>query len=266
LQFWSEDFASSWTDPATVTIAFGTWIERATGGGGDDRLIGNPLDNVLTGLAGADVLVGGGGSDRLDGGTGNDLALFGGPIGRYAIALDRGARTATVTDTRSTTLTDHEGTDTLLQVEQVQFGEQVFALFNPARTVAPQFAQSRTFLFDPAFYLLSNPSLASGLNLETAAAHYLSSGATQGLDPNTWFDPAYYANRWADLKDLNLDTATLFLHYNLYGVWEGRSAGPRFDRYDGQRYLTDNPTWRRTSTDTLRISWAAARTVPLPTT
>ena len=40
---------------------------------------------------------------------------------------------------------------------------------------------------------------------------------------------------------MHLDAATLFLHYNLYGVWEGRSAGPRFDRYDGQRYLTDNP-------------------------
>ncbi|HQD82883.1 MAG TPA: M10 family metallopeptidase [Quisquiliibacterium sp.] len=241
LTFWSEDFASSWTDPDTVTIAFGTWIERATGGGGDDRLNGNQLDNVLTGLAGADVLVGGGGNDRLDGGQGTDVAVFAGPVGRYALAIDRGARAATITDTTSAASAGHEGTDTLLQVEQAWFGGQTFALFNPARTVAPQYAQSRAFLFDPAFYLLSNPSLAGSVDLTTAADHYLSAGAAQGLDPNAWFDPTYYANRWGDLKGLNLDTATLFLHYNLYGVWEGRSAGPRFDRYDGQRYLTDNP-------------------------
>ena len=51
----------------------------------------------------------------------------------------------------------------------------------------------------------------------------------------------YYANRWSDLKNLHLDAAILFQHYNLYGVWEGRSAGPMFDHYDGQRYLQDNP-------------------------
>jgi hypothetical protein len=51
----------------------------------------------------------------------------------------------------------------------------------------------------------------------------------------------YYANRWADLKSLNLDAATLFAHYNLYGVWEGRSAGPIFDKFDGNAYLTANP-------------------------
>ncbi len=30
-------------------------------------------------------------------------------------------------------------------------------------------------------------------------------------------------------------------HYNLYGVWEGRSAGPALDRFNGTRYLADNP-------------------------
>ena len=53
--------------------------------------------------------------------------------------------------------------------------------------------------------------------------------------------PTRYAGRWADLKSTQLDAATLFQHYNLYGVWEGRSAGPAFDRYDGARYLRDNP-------------------------
>jgi hypothetical protein len=33
----------------------------------------------------------------------------------------------------------------------------------------------------------------------------------------------------------------LFQHYNLYGVWEGRSAGNLFDKFDGTRYLKENP-------------------------
>ena len=73
-----------------------------------------------------------------------------------------------------------------------------------------------------------------------ALAQYLASGAAQGRAPNAWFDPVYYGNRWSDLRALNLDAATLFRHYNLYGVWEGRSAGPLFDRFDGARYLSVN--------------------------
>jgi hypothetical protein len=65
--------------------------------------------------------------------------------------------------------------------------------------------------------------------------------ANQGAAPNSWFDPVYYANKWTDLKALNLDAATLFAHYNLYGVWEGRSAGLTFDKFDGSKYLSDNP-------------------------
>ncbi len=43
------------------------------------------------------------------------------------------------------------------------------------------------------------------------------------------------------LTPLYLDDATLFRHYNLYGVWEGRSAGLAFDHFDGGRYLSENP-------------------------
>jgi hypothetical protein len=71
--------------------------------------------------------------------------------------------------------------------------------------------------------------------------HYFAAGAAQGKAPNSWFDPTWYENRWPDLTPYQFDDATLFMHYNLYGVWEGRSAGPEFDRFDGNRYLADNP-------------------------
>lgn len=79
------------------------------------------------------------------------------------------------------------------------------------------------------------------VTLQTAATHYRTTGAAQGLSPDTFFDPDYYANRWADLRSANFDDVTLFAHYNKFGVWKGCSAGPSFDRYDGNRYLKDYP-------------------------
>lgn len=73
--------------PAELQIAFGTVIEDAYGGRGDDLLIGNGADNRLwggagndrlVGLSGNDQLVGGAGDDLLEGGAGHDR-LIGGP-------------------------------------------------------------------------------------------------------------------------------------------------------------------------------------------
>lgn len=33
----------------------------------------------------------------------------------------------------------------------------------------------------------------------------------------------------------------MFAHFNLFGVWEGRSPGSGFDGFDGSRYLRDYP-------------------------
>lgn len=60
-----------------VGIAFGTVIENAIGGAGDDAITGNAANNRLEGGAGRDVLRGGSGSDRLEGGKSSDH-LFGG--------------------------------------------------------------------------------------------------------------------------------------------------------------------------------------------
>lgn len=54
------------------TIANGVVIENATGGSGNDILLGNSAANVLTGNDGNDTLMGRGGNDTLDGGVGND--------------------------------------------------------------------------------------------------------------------------------------------------------------------------------------------------
>jgi serralysin len=52
-------------------------IENAIGGSGNDTLIGNQGDNILTGGDGNDILYSGTGKDRLNGGNGNDLLVIG---------------------------------------------------------------------------------------------------------------------------------------------------------------------------------------------
>jgi Ca2+-binding RTX toxin-like protein len=82
---------------SNLAIAFGTVIEDATGGAGDDVLIGNDANNWLRGGAGKDILLGGagdddlwteGGNDMVDGGTGNDLINLPGKFADYSISLD----------------------------------------------------------------------------------------------------------------------------------------------------------------------------------
>ncbi len=52
-------------------------VENATGGAGNDLLVGDANDNVLRGLGGRDVMIGGKGADQLFGGAGEDLMIAG---------------------------------------------------------------------------------------------------------------------------------------------------------------------------------------------
>lgn len=56
-----------------LAIAYGTVIENAIGGTGNDQLIGNAVANRLTGGAGADIMDGGLGADTMIGGDGSDI-------------------------------------------------------------------------------------------------------------------------------------------------------------------------------------------------
>jgi len=211
-----------------LTISFDAVIEKVIGTSLPDNILGNQANNTLTG---------GGGNDVLNGAAGTDTAVFSGKLSDYSINYNRALGTASITDKR----TVGDGADSLKSIEKLQFSDKTFELINPPRTEPAVFAKSQSFLFDAAFYLLKNPDLVPTVNLTTAYDNFKAVGAAKGAAPNSWFDAVYYANKWADLKSLNLDAATLFAHYNLYGVWEGRSAGPVFDKYDGNRYLADNP-------------------------
>ena len=99
-------------------IGFGTYIENATGGSGNDTLTGNLLGNNLIGGSGndsisggdgVDVLKGGLGTDTIDGGAGSDWADY------------RGTSVAVTVNLTTTTAqnTGAWGTDTIVNVENV---------------------------------------------------------------------------------------------------------------------------------------------------
>lgn len=94
-----------------VGIAFDTLIENAKGGAGADVIAGNALANVLTGN---------GGDDHLDGGLGFDTAIYSGQYGQYQIDMTSGQ----VSDTVAL----RDGTDTLSDIERVQFSDKTVGL------------------------------------------------------------------------------------------------------------------------------------------
>ncbi len=187
---------------------------------------GSNINETITGTLGDDTINGAGGTDTF---------LVNGTISDYIISYNRAKSLVTLTDRRNSSV------DSLSSIEKLQFTDKTFDLNNPPFSSTPTYGKTPSFLFDSAYYLLKNPELIPTVSITNAFDHYVKTGAASGKAPNTWFDPVYYANKWSDLKPLNLDAATLFMHYNLYGVWEGRSAGSTFDMYDGNRYLKDNP-------------------------
>ncbi|MFL4557086.1 M10 family metallopeptidase [Yersinia kristensenii] len=61
---------------SNISIAYGVAIENATGGSGNDQLLGNNEVNVLAGGDGDDKLSGGNGADHLWGGKGNNTFIY----------------------------------------------------------------------------------------------------------------------------------------------------------------------------------------------
>jgi Ca2+-binding RTX toxin-like protein len=81
---------------AFLRIEAGSTIENAVGGDGDDRFLGNGLDNVIYGMRGDDSLNGLQGNDTLAGGAGNDTLI--GNIGADIFLFDRALDAATNVD------------------------------------------------------------------------------------------------------------------------------------------------------------------------
>jgi hypothetical protein len=98
---------------------------RANAGSTGVHLTGNELANTIVGGTGNDVLSGGGGNDTIDAGTGSgDKAIYAGNRSDYSVAYNGGS-SYTVTDLRGGS---PDGTDTLVNTEQLQFADTTVAI------------------------------------------------------------------------------------------------------------------------------------------
>jgi Ca2+-binding RTX toxin-like protein len=133
-------YAYSKTDDYAVNnvwIAFGTKIDKAVvvgsapitfqGNDDGDSFNSGSGDDSITGGAGADSLRGNAGNDSVDGGAGIDTAVYAGRRGDYLVAPGAlpGAG-LTVSDKRI--VLGNDGTDTLVNVERLQFADVGVAL------------------------------------------------------------------------------------------------------------------------------------------
>jgi hypothetical protein len=108
-------------------LTSGSAIEqlRANAGSTGLHLTGNELANTIVGGAGNDVLSGGGGNDTIDAGAGSgDKVIYAGNRSDYSIVYNGGS-SYTVTDLRGGS---PDGTDTVVNTEQLQFADTLVAI------------------------------------------------------------------------------------------------------------------------------------------
>ncbi len=178
-------------------------FQRIFAGDGDDRLIGNSLDNQV---------MGGRGSNLIDGGAGLDTALYIGSRSFYSIELtDRGY------EVRSNTLSGG-GVDTLLNIERLQFTNGVLAL--DLSGTAGQAYRLYQAAFDrtpdtPGLKYQTN-ALDTGLSLWQVAGNFIASPEFQGMygSPATVTDAQFVTLLYNNVLDRNPEQAGYDYHIN----------------------------------------------------
>jgi serralysin len=109
---------------APITLSGST----LNGDAGADILTGGIGKDSLNGGADNDILNGGGDDDTLNGGDGVDTAVFAGARSAYTISTSAGV----------TTITGPDGTDTLTNIERLQFSNGLFDIAgNPIQGTTP---------------------------------------------------------------------------------------------------------------------------------
>ena len=86
---------------------------------GNDTVTGAGGNELLKAHAGNDTLIGGAGSDTLDGGSGTDTAVFSGNLSSYSLTKTAGGYTVA---------SSTEGSDSLVNVEKIQFADKTVSL------------------------------------------------------------------------------------------------------------------------------------------
>ncbi|RZJ29867.1 MAG: hypothetical protein EON85_06085, partial [Brevundimonas sp.] len=107
------------TGTANADALTGTaFNDQINAGAGADTINGAAGNDTINAGDGDDVITGGTGNDAIDGGAGNDTATFSGLRTAYTLSTTAGV----------TTVTGPDGTDTLTNVERLQFADGFYDL------------------------------------------------------------------------------------------------------------------------------------------
>lgn len=195
-----------------IGIAFGAIIENATGGNGDDTLIGNDTDNILIGGAGHDLFIANKGVDSLFGGDGIDAVVFDNDIANFTI---------TATDYTSYSIVDNSGlygTTTVTDIEYFEFANLIydlsfFAPFVDISTITLTNRDGTVTTLESSF--LGNEIYNSAQILSTALDNALTVDRvrSEAGDTFTLTMNKYVANQFSDIHvDVSDDISTLKLN------------------------------------------------------
>jgi hypothetical protein len=111
LQIYGSGLTGKGNDQGDSLFGDGTYGTTLIGGAGDDYIVGG---------SGNDTITGGGGNDTIWAGAGIDTVIFSGNRSDYTVTFDAGTSAFIVQDNRP----NHDGTDTLHDVEYLQFADQ----------------------------------------------------------------------------------------------------------------------------------------------
>ncbi|WP_439403036.1 M10 family metallopeptidase C-terminal domain-containing protein [Bradyrhizobium sp. DASA03068] len=145
-----------------------SYIDNATGGSGNDTIIGNAIANALNGAGGGDTFTGGGGNDAIVGGSGTDTAVYSGTKANYGISYNSTTQVFTLVDLRSGT---PDGTDTVSSVEFFQFADgTVSSATLSSPPVAIEASGSVELVQWGGYYYLESISTGTGPTLKSGGA------------------------------------------------------------------------------------------------
>ena len=112
------------------------------------------------------------------------------------------------------------------------------AQLQAALNALPNTKTGNFFAFDSFFY--GQQYMADYQGTLSPIEHFVQIGAARGYKPNATFDPTYYKNAFADLKNTDFNAADLLYHFMKFGLDEGRTPNAALASFDGKAYLAAN--------------------------